>query len=73
MCGRATEPNRGLQATGALLLGYPIVHLIAHVSPRRAILLLALVFVPFWPSLLVRTVAPGILLTLIKVCHIYDT
>ena len=67
MCGRATEPNRGLQAAGALLLGYPIAHY------PRASLLLALVFVPFWTSLLVRTVAPGILLTLIKVCHIYDT
>ena len=56
-----------------LLLGYPIAHLIAHVSPRRANLLLALVLVPFWTSLLVRTVTPEILLTLIKVCHIYDT
>ena len=72
MCGRAIEPNRGLQAAGALLLGYPIAHLITHVSLRRANLLLALVLVPFWPSLQVRTVAPEILLTLIKVCHIYD-
>lgn len=38
-----------------LVLGYPIAHLIAHARPRRAGLLLALVLVPFWTSLLVRT------------------
>ena len=45
-----------------LLLGYPIAHLIAHASPRRANLLLALVLVPFWTSLLVRTTAWIVLL-----------
>ena len=38
-----------------LLLGYPIAHLIAHAPPHRANLLLALVLVPFWTSLLVRS------------------
>ncbi len=45
-----------------LLLGYPVAHLIAHAPPRRANLLLALVLVPFWTSLLVRTTAWIVLL-----------
>ena len=45
-----------------LLLGYPVAHLIAHASPRRAGLLLALVLVPFWTSLLVRTTSWIVLL-----------
>ncbi len=45
-----------------LLLGYPIAHLIAHAPPRRANLLLALVLVPFWTSLLVRTTSWIVLL-----------
>ena len=45
-----------------LLLGYPIAHLIAHAPPRRANVLLALVLVPFWTSLLVRTTAWIVLL-----------
>ena len=45
-----------------LLLGYPIAHLIAHAPPRRAGLLLALVLVPFWTSLLVRTTSWIVLL-----------
>ena len=45
-----------------LLLGYPIAHLIAHAPPRRASVLLALVLVPFWTSLLVRTTAWIVLL-----------
>ena len=45
-----------------LLLGYPIAHLIAHAPPRRAALLLALVLVPFWTSLLVRTTSWIVLL-----------
>ena len=45
-----------------LLLGYPVAHLIAHSSPRRAGLLLALVLVPFWTSLLVRTTSWIVLL-----------
>ena len=46
----------------SLLLGYPIAHLIAQAPPRRANLLLALVLVPFWTSLLVRTTAWIVLL-----------
>ena len=45
-----------------LLLGYPVAHLIAHAPQRRANLLLALVLVPFWTSLLVRTTAWIVLL-----------
>ncbi len=45
-----------------LLLGYPVAHLIAHAPPRRAGLLLALVLVPFWTSLLVRTTSWIVLL-----------
>ena len=45
-----------------LVLGYPIAHLIAHAPPRRANLLLALVLVPFWTSLLVRTTSWIVLL-----------
>ena len=45
-----------------LVLGYPIAHLIAHATPRRSALLLALVLVPFWTSLLVRTTSWIVLL-----------
>ena len=45
-----------------LLLGYPVAHLIAHAPQRRANILLALVLVPFWTSLLVRTTAWIVLL-----------
>ncbi len=45
-----------------LLLGYPLAHFIAHAPPRRAPLLLALVLVPFWTSLLVRTTSWIVLL-----------
>ena len=45
-----------------LILGYPVAHLIAHASARRANLLLALVLVPFWTSLLVRTTSWIVLL-----------
>ncbi|MCY3809258.1 MAG: ABC transporter permease [Gemmatimonadetes bacterium] len=45
-----------------LVLGYPLAHLIAISPPGRANLLLALVLVPFWTSLLVRTTAWIVLL-----------
>ena len=45
-----------------LLLGYPVAHLIAHAPPHRQNLLLALVPVPFWTSLLVRTTSWIVLL-----------
>ena len=45
-----------------LLLGYPVAYLIAHAPPRGAGLLLALVLVPFWTSLLVRTTSWIVLL-----------
>ena len=45
-----------------LILGYPLAHLIAHSPPRRGAILLALVLVPFWTSLLVRTTSWIVLL-----------
>ena len=45
-----------------LLLGYPVAHLIAHSPSRRGNILLALVLVPFWTSLLVRTTSWIVLL-----------
>ena len=45
-----------------LLLGYPIAYLIAHASARAGRWLLALVLVPFWTSLLVRTTSWIVLL-----------
>ena len=52
-----------LTITGlCLLFGYPLAHFIANAPPRRAGLLLALVLVPFWTSLLVRTTSWIVLL-----------
>jgi putative spermidine/putrescine transport system permease protein len=45
-----------------LLLGYPVAFYIARQPPQRAALLLFLVLLPFWTSLLVRTVAWVVLL-----------
>jgi putative spermidine/putrescine transport system permease protein len=45
-----------------LLLGFPVAMVIARQPPRRAALLLFLVLLPFWTSLLVRTVAWVVLL-----------
>ena len=45
-----------------LVLGYPAAHLIAHSPPRTSNILLALVLVPFWTSLLVRTTSWIVLL-----------
>ncbi len=45
-----------------LLLGYPLAHFIAHAPQQRANILLALVLIPFWTSLLVRTTAWIVLL-----------
>lgn len=45
-----------------LLVGFPVAYLMAGVSRHRANLLLILVLLPFWTSLLVRTMAWMILL-----------
>lgn len=45
-----------------LVLGYPIAYVIAAQPPARAAVLLFLVLLPFWTSLLVRTVAWVVLL-----------
>ena len=47
---------------GALLIGFPVAHLLSRLPPRRAALLMFLVLLPFWTSLLVRTTAWAILL-----------
>ena len=45
-----------------LAIGYPVAYLLAQAPPRRGRLLLALVLVPFWTSLLVRTTSWIVLL-----------
>ena len=61
LLGRTLLVSLGITVL-CLLLGYPLAHLIAHATPRRAGLLLALVLVPFWTSLLVRTTSWIVLL-----------
>jgi putative spermidine/putrescine transport system permease protein len=41
----------------SVLLGYPLAHFLAHARPRVAAVLMIFVLLPFWTSLLVRTVA----------------
>ena len=45
-----------------LLIGYPVAYLITYSTPNASRLLLALVLVPFWTSLLVRTTSWIVLL-----------
>ena len=61
LLGRTLLVSLGITGL-CLMLGYPVAHLIAHAPPRRANLLLALVLVPFWTSLLVRTTSWIVLL-----------
>ncbi|MCR9220120.1 MAG: ABC transporter permease [Alphaproteobacteria bacterium] len=47
-----------LTVTGlCALLGYPVAYLIANAAPRWGLLLLLIVLLPFWTSLLVRTLS----------------
>ena len=52
----------GMVTLICLVLGYPVAFFIARQSPVRASILLFLVLLPFWTSLLVRTVAWVVLL-----------
>jgi putative spermidine/putrescine transport system permease protein len=52
----------GIVTLICLLLGYPVALVIARQPPQRAAILLFLVLLPFWTSLLVRTVAWVVLL-----------
>jgi putative spermidine/putrescine transport system permease protein len=52
----------GMVTLMCLLLGYPVAFFIARQPPMRASILLFLVLLPFWTSLLVRTVAWVVLL-----------
>jgi len=52
----------GVVTLACLLLGYPVAYFIARQPPGRAAALLFLVLLPFWTSLLVRTVAWVVLL-----------
>jgi putative spermidine/putrescine transport system permease protein len=52
----------GVVTLVCLFLGYPVALFIARQPPSRAALLLFLVLLPFWTSLLVRTVAWVVLL-----------
>jgi putative spermidine/putrescine transport system permease protein len=52
----------GIVTLACVALGYPVALFIARQPPQRAALLLFLVLLPFWTSLLVRTVAWVVLL-----------
>jgi putative spermidine/putrescine transport system permease protein len=52
----------GVVTLACLVLGYPVAFFIARQPPSRAAMLLFLVLLPFWTSLLVRTVAWVVLL-----------
>ncbi len=52
----------GVVTLACLLLGYPVAHYLSAQSGRKAAILLFLVLLPFWTSLLVRTVAWVVLL-----------
>jgi putative spermidine/putrescine transport system permease protein len=52
----------GIVTVVCLVLGYPVAYVIAAQPPGRASVLLFLVLLPFWTSLLVRTVAWVVLL-----------
>jgi len=52
----------GVVTLACLVLGYPVAFFIARQPPLRASMLLFLVLLPFWTSLLVRTVAWVVLL-----------
>jgi len=54
---RVTFEASILTTLGALLLGYPVAYLFAHVSDRTRNLLLPVVLFPFWTSILVRMYA----------------
>lgn len=49
-------------SAGCLLLGYPYAYVMHHASKRAQTVLAALVLIPFWSSLLVRTYAWTVLL-----------
>ena len=46
----------------ALVLGFPVAYLLARIEPSKSNLLIALVLLPFWTSILVRTYAWMVLL-----------
>ena len=46
-----------LTTLGALIIGYPVAYLFAHVPPTTRNILLPLVLFPFWTSILVRMYA----------------
>ena len=52
----------GVVTLTCLLIGYPVAYYISRQKPAKAGLLLFLVLLPFWTSLLVRTVAWVVLL-----------
>jgi putative spermidine/putrescine transport system permease protein len=52
----------GVVTLTCLLIGYPVAYYISRQKPTKAGLLLFLVLLPFWTSLLVRTVAWVVLL-----------
>jgi putative spermidine/putrescine transport system permease protein len=59
---RRTFMTAAIVTAVCLLLGYPYAYLMTVVKPRWRIVLLAVVLVPFWTSLMVRTYAWIVLL-----------
>jgi len=59
---RRTFMTAAIVTVVCLLLGYPYAYLMTIVRPRWKIVLLAVVLVPFWTSLMVRTYAWIVLL-----------
>lgn len=47
----------GLATAVALAIGYPVAYAIAKLPPRRRLVLLVLVVMPFWTNFLIRTYA----------------
>lgn len=59
---RTTFLLSGIVTIVTILLGYPLAYLLSQLSRRAALIGLALVLLPFWTSLLVRTYAWLVLL-----------
>ena len=57
-----TFRTAGITTVGCALLGYPLAYLMATTTPRARALLTAAVMIPFWTSVLARSLAWVILL-----------
>jgi ABC-type spermidine/putrescine transport system permease subunit I len=57
-----TFRTAGITTVACALLGYPLAYLMATTTPRARLLLMAAVMIPFWTSVLARSLAWVILL-----------